>query len=471
MNGSTPALRRAWCALLVLLAGAACDDPSAPPPPSEIVALVIDTTRQPLVRRVTVVLREPGPATLTWGTETGPVLTTVADSTATVHQFLITRLRQGSSYTVEASSDDLSRPPTRATFTTDSLPPALRAIQVNQTGAPGAPVALIEVVAGTQFSGLLMVEGGQVVGWLSMNGSLFGATRRANGEITMLDAALGLTSYRLDGTLMHRLPQPTPAAPTPYGRIHHDVIATPQNTLLFIADDIEVVGAETVTGESIWEWTPETGTVVKRWSAFDFLDWNVLRGARSNTGNWLHGNGLNIGPRGNVLMSLRNADQVISIAADWQSLEWTLGGVNGTLGLAPADRFWGQHYVSEPTNGRVLVFDNGFDRPGGAFSRAIEYQLDLAGDTATKAWEYRHAPDIYASLVGSARRLQNGNTLVLFGMLAGQNGSSGPITAVEVTPAGTPAWRLTFGPQLTRLYRVIPVTSLLGEAVGAFRGP
>jgi len=457
-------------AVLAAIVSVACEETVAPPALGEVLTVAIDTTPMPLVRRVTVVMRAAGPASVTWGATGTPVLTLTADSAAFVHQFLVPRLRQARTYTVEASAPGSTRNPVRATFVTDSLPPVLRAIRINRTGTPSLPVALIEVVGATQFGGLLMIEDGEIAGWLPLVGSLFGATRRANGDITMLDAALGLTSYRLDGTLRHRLPQPTTAAPTAYGRIHHDVIVTPQNTLLFIANDTRVLGVESVVGEALWEWSPEAGTVIKRWTAFDFLDWNVLRGSRSTPGNWLHGNGLGYGPRGNVLMSLRNADQAISIAPDFTAVEWSLGGTNGTLAVADSNRFWGQHYVSEPSPGRVLVFDNGFDRPGPAFSRAIEYQVSTVSNTAVKVWEYRGSPDIYAALVGSALRMPNGNTAIMFGMLAGQNGSTGPVTAVEVNPAGAPVWRLTFGPELTRLYRVTPVGSLVGEVPGVFRG-
>jgi hypothetical protein len=308
---------RALAVTLAAIVGAGCEETVAPPALSEVLTVAVDTTAMPLVRRVTVVLRAAGPATVTWGATGTPVLTLTADSAAFVHQFLVPRLRQGRTYIVEASAPGSTRAPLRATFATDSLPPVVRAIRINRTGTPSLPVALIEVVGATQFAGLLMIEDGEIAGWLPLVGSLFGATRRNNGDITLLDASLGLTSYRIDGTLAHRLPQPTTAAPTLYGRIHHDVIATPQNTLLFIANDTRVLGTETVVGEALWEWSPETGTVQKRWSAFDFLNWNVLRGSRSVPGNWLHGNGLGFGPRGNVLMSLRNADQVISISPDF----------------------------------------------------------------------------------------------------------------------------------------------------------
>ncbi len=458
---------RAFPALAAVLLLGACADLSGLPP-SGVLTVTVSPTSLPLVRRVTVTMRAPSPARVTWGAPGTPVLTLAADSVSATHEFLVPRLRPGKQYTLEASTVGGSRTPVEETFTTDTLPSVISAITINQTGTASLPVALIEVVGATQFGGLLIVEDGQVVGWLPMVGSLFGATRRANGNIVMLDAATGLTEFTLGGAAVHNLPQPTPAAPTAYGRIHHDVIATATNTLYFIAMETRYIAPDSVVGESIWEWTPETGAVVKRWSAFDFLDWATLRGSRSIPANWLHGNGLSIGPRGNILMSLRNADQVVSIAADFQSLEWTLGGPTATLGVAPADRFLGQHYVSEPSNGRVLIFDNGYERPGTLFSRAIEYQIDVAGDTATKVWEYRATPEIYAALVGSARRLPNGNTSILFGMLAGHNGSSGPITAIEVNPAGVPVWRLTFGPALNRLYRITPVVSLLGESPGMF---
>ena len=72
--------------------------------------------------------------------------------------------------------------------------------------------------------------------------------------------------------------------------------------------------------------------------------------------------------------------------------------------------------------------------------------------------------------MGSARRLETGTTLVLFGMLQGHNGSSGPITAVEVSSTGAVRWRLTAGGTLTRLYRITPVNAVAGETEGTFRG-
>jgi hypothetical protein len=462
-------------ALLLLAAAAsvtaACTEP-APPIPGAVVELTTEATASPLVQAVTVRMDQPAPADVTWGAPGTPVLRLVADSFALEHRFLLPRLRAGREYTVEAAVPRGTSEPRLATFTSGALPADIAEIDISVTGRPTVPVSLIEVAGAPTFQGLLVVEEGMVVGYQRITGALFGSTRRRNGNLVLLENGRGLIEVSHDGRVVHQLPQAGGETAVAYGRIHHDVTATPQNTLLFIANDTRTLDGTTVVGEALWEWNPETGSVLKRWSAFDHLDWNVLKGPRTEPGNWLHGNGISYGQRGNVLMSLRNVDQVISIAPDFSHVEWSLGGTNGTLSVADADRFHGQHYVTESEPDRVLVYDNGFvlgSGPSGLFTRAIEYYIDRDKRRANRVWQYRHSPDIYASLVGSARRLWNGNTTVLFGMLGGQTNSSGPITAVEVTPAGAVEWRLTVGPQLTRLYRLTPVASLLGEEPASFR--
>lgn len=464
---------------LVFLVGS-CDDPAAPLP-SGVLSVSIDSSAGPIIRVATITLERAAPAEVTYGAPDTPVLRITADSQSSVYRVVLPRLRADSKYRLQVGipADGGVH---ETTFGTGSLPAELARIALETTGEPSLPVALVEIAGAPpgEFTGLLMVEQGKIVGYMQVPQSLFGMTRRANGEIGLMHPLAGLVVQRLDGTVAHQLPPS--GSGTAYGRIHHDLTATPSNTILFIANDIVTVDGVAVTGEALWEWSPEAGTVVKRWSAFDHLDWRTERGresTRSNAGNWLHGNGIQYGPRGNVVMSLRNINQVISIAPDFQSVEWRMGGDNPTLAVPDDDRFFGQHYVSEPRPNRLLVYDNGFERPGctdppnpPCYTRAVEYLIDPVGKTATKVWEYRHSPNIYAALVGSARRLANGNTVVLFGMSV-QNQSSGPITAVEVDAAGDVRWRLTVlgGPVPTpsRLYRLTPIPSLLGEVRASFR--
>ena len=65
-----------------------------------------------------------------------------------------------------------------------------------------------------------------------------------------------------------------------------------------------------------------------------------------------------------------------------------------------------------------------------------------------------------------------GLALIFEGIFRDQYGISGQSYPVPEllqggrTPAGVPVWRLTFGPQLTRLYRITPMATLLGEVAG-----
>ena len=457
---------------VVVLASAAllaCSDPLGSGRAPDVQLLRVDGSAGPITRTVEIVLSAPGQVTVTWGAAGTPVLTYDSDSAARQHRIPLPRLRANRQYILEVIPRGArSGTPITSSFSTGPLPADVDALRFTVTGTPTHPVAITEVVtATTGWLGMLIVEEGQVVGYHPTQGSLFGTARRENGDIVLLDPALGLVGYRLDGTIPYRLPQPDSAPGAAYGRIHHDVVATPNNTLLFIANETRAIDGQNVTGEALWEWTPETNTVVKRFSVFDHLSWLTERGPRSDPSNWLHGNGLAFGPAGNVIFSMRNLDQVMSIAPDFSRVEWRLGGAGATLTQPVDDRFIGQHGITSVASDRVLLFDNGFGRTP-AFSRAIEYRIDAATGAATRVWQYRATPDIYAALVGSTRRLTNGNTVILFGMFQGHNGSTGPVVAVEVDAAGIERWRLAAGANVTRLYRVTPVQSLLGERPGAF---
>jgi hypothetical protein len=75
-------------------------------------------------------------------------------------------------------------------------------------------------------------------------------------------------------------------------------------------------------------------------------------------------------------------------------------------------------------NGHLLLFDNGNGRragEGGLYSRGLELALDWNTMTACKIWQYRHrlaggnSTYKYSNSQGTAIRLENGNSLVLFG--------------------------------------------------------
>lgn len=88
---------------------------------------------------------------------------------------------------------------------------------------------------------------------------------------------------------------------------------------------LEAVQDTAVTGDAVWLWNMETDEVQKVWSAWDHLDWELDRGRQSRPDDWLHANAIPVGPCGNLVVSFHFLNQVISIAPDYQSVEWRMG--------------------------------------------------------------------------------------------------------------------------------------------------
>lgn len=84
--------------------------------------------------------------------------------------------------------------------------------------------------------------------------------------------------------------------------------------------------------------------------------------------------------------------------------------------------FWGTGF---------LVFDNGYHHPE-VVSRVVEYAFDADARTLRKVGSIDDEDGAFNPLLGDARRLRSGNTLVSWSL-------SGKLT--EHTPDGAVAWR------------------------------
>lgn len=129
--------------------------------------------------------------------------------------------------------------------------------------------------------------------------------------------------------------------------------------------------------------------------------------------DFMHANSISLDNDGNLIVSLRNFNEVIKINRQDSSIIWRLGGkhsdftfVNDTLG------FTLQHHAQYLPNGNITILDNGtYHNP--PVARAIEYELDEVNGTATLVWEYRN--NIESISVGSQQVLPNGNRLIDWG--------------------------------------------------------
>jgi hypothetical protein len=332
----------------------------------------------------------------------------------------------------------------------DPIPSDLAAIKMTATGTLTPQYALVHLFAEKGFKGYALVDtGGRIVWHYRTKDYPFGADRRKNGNFVFMDKGYGLVEVDRAGKIVHELKQRDAE-----NEMHHAVVVTPRDTVLYLAFDTQDFNGKRLKGEAIWEWNPDTGDDVKRWRSWDFMDPALDRSART-AGEWLHGNSLHVGPAGHILLSFHYINQVISIAPDWKSVQWRLGGVRGTIAVASDQQTSAQHTAAELEPNRVLMFDNRTDLQP-PYSRAVEYVID--GSRATQVWQWKAPNNNYASAVSSARRLANGNTLIAFGMEKGRNGSTGPTEAYEVTPSGNIAWHLVVEGVMT-VFRVEPVNS------------
>jgi len=401
----------------------------------------------PLARSLQVELERPASVDVEYWAADGPRLRVRSPSAD--HQTLqLTRLHAGRTYRYEVVGTS-----TAGTFTTDPLPEDLARVVVSATGRRTVPLVLLHLYEPGGFMGYAIVDSASEVVWYWRTTDFpFGMTRRDNGNFVVMDKQRGLVELTPAGEVVHELAQ------NPAHEMHHDVIASPHNTLLFIAFDDRTLNGKVVRGDAIWEWNPETGAEAQRWTAWDHFSTDNAP-PPPLSGEWIHANSLAVGPRQNIVLSLHHWNQIISITPDWQRIEWRVGGTNATHPVASADAFSGQHTAREVATNRIVLFDNGVNR--GGYSRAVEFSLD--GAAARMSWEWRPQPANYASAISSARRLANGNTLIAFGMSAGLAGSTGPTEVYEVSTDGASLWHLLLRTQT--MFRAEPLDAVGYEEV------
>lgn len=380
-------------------------------------------------------------------------------------------------------------------FTTGPLPDILADMQATVTGRSTQPLLLADYSVTypdrtTERYILLWDDLGQIVWYYANNpdgplaagdtGSLHASQRRPNGSLIYMIRNCCIREITPLG-----LPVAELMAGPGKGIPHHAALFLEDGRMLYLSDaettfdDSPNGGAAATTAvfDELRLYDPASGRNDVVWSAreaWDIADpdqrvvWNPRRL------RWTHANSLAWGPRGNLIMSLRNRNQVLSLSPDFQSIEWQLNGPDSDYAFPhPADRFYRQHTAAQLPNGNILVFDNGENRPeaeGGQYSRALELRLDAANKTAVKVWEYRSDPELYSWIISSAYRLANGNTLVNFGATA--DWAAIPLVVVEVDPAGKEVFRMEtidppraeradLGPRRAKVQGGIP--SLLGE--------
>lgn len=211
----------------------------------------------------------------------------------------------------------------------------------------------------------------------------------------------------------------------------HDSVLLPDGTSWLMA--YEPAADRSGEVDSVIEHLDASGHELWRWSSDGLQDESVASVPSGPRWDYAHLNSIEMLPDGDLLASFRHLSAVLRIAGSDHDgfqrgdIEWRLGGRRSDFTFVgdPYDGPCAQHTASMLPDGHVLVFDDGSGllagdlcvdpaHPDGPFtartqSRVAEYALD--GDTATLVWSYE-PPGWYSWFMGSARRLDNGDTLV-----------------------------------------------------------
>jgi len=291
------------------------------------------------------------------------------------------------------------------------------------------------------------------IAWSRYYGGGFGADSRLRYEV-----------HGLDGALLREIF----AVGTPVD--HHDLVELPNGNVLLLTyvprDGVNLSpyggpASATVVDSEIQEVDP-TGNLVWSWNSKDHIaldETGRLWAAVIATPTMLpdgrsaydatHVNSVEV-DGDSVVASFRNVDGVYKIDRTTEAIEWKLGGTTTpdslTVSGDPQGSYplGGQHDARVLPDGTLSIHDNAtaLGRP----PRAVRYQLDEIGGTATLL-ESIVDPEAPASgCCGSARRSPAGGWLIGWG----QNS-----LVTEFNSAGNRTFRLHFGGPFS--YRAFPV--------------
>jgi hypothetical protein len=443
--------------------------------------------------------KTPGVVTVQyWSQGVGPLVTAPVPTGNNTFSVEIMRLRPSTKYDFQVFLAGSSGVPVlqyQGAFTSGVLPPGLQNAKIRLIqGIPTYDLLLLDYNC-TNFNGIVAIDSeGQIVWYFQNDNQVFTLAQESNYNLVFNEVSLNV-GYAMkevapDGSTLHSINDilADGSLSAPHGRWNHEMLLRPDNKVWTIGADIRPInidGNDTMqTGGTIEQWDIGKGTVTRLVSLFDILDpvtdrtqdsdvtsgffWEGSKNEFAGEAeDWTHSNSLSVLPNGDILMSNRHLNQIIAIKPDFSGVDWKLGGVGSDFTFPKAsDQFYHQHYVNMLPNGDILLFDNGNLRPddqGGQYSRAEELKLDFNTMQATKVWEYRNTPDLYSSAVGSVIRLNNGNTVVDFGVDS-SNETPSIYTVVEAGPNGNPVAITTISsPGKGDQYRAIPADSLNGE--------
>jgi hypothetical protein len=289
---------------------------------------------------------------------------------------------------------------------------------------------------------------GELYKWRKTSPSPFNFKLQANGQYAYTEADTNVANQSIVRILDEDLNLVASySCGNGYSTATHDVILLPNGNIILVASDPMPFNMRDIVPNgdpnanvigSVVQELDKDMNVVFQWRSGDHTDVDeTYENISLNSFRTLHINAIEVDTDGNFLFSARNFSQIIKVNRNTGEIMWRLGGKKNEFEFIGEHEenapfyFSQQHDIRRQSNGNITLFDNGNLRPTPQYSRVVEYNLDEINKTATLVWDYRHTPDIYVPLRGSAQVLPNGNILV------GNGGSSATVQtpSFEVDPS------------------------------------
>jgi hypothetical protein len=237
-------------------------------------------------------------------------------------------------------------------------------------------------------------------------------------------------------------------------------------TTLSLTGGNNSIGDHTWVGVTVEQWSPADG-VVWSWDSQQLVDEGLLPEPTLRTPYTANAVALVDDPYGpGAWISIytqremwridRNTGEMTHHYPDGFTVVDRLGRA-----LGPEELTYDQHdpeWVDGPLgpDTRVLMYDNGNGRPGGSYSRVVEYDVNLDTKVMTKLWDWTE-DGWWNPTLGDADRLPNGHVLVTKGFNLMKSPTSDDVAAlVEIDPTVDPievVWRLAWGDNRWNVYR------------------
>jgi hypothetical protein len=421
------------------------DDTGPAPVVGEAVEVEVEVADVPTVLRARWETPEETDGVVTYTFE-GETHAAVDDVSGTSHEVLLTGIPANTDVEISLRSEGASGGlwSGTASATTGSLPTWVPALDysADDPDASEGGVTLIPAIF-LPYGGVVAVDGlGRPVwAWpVTDEGhpkSIFRAHQSRDGSAILFNDQA--ESKDTPGTLWRVSLDGSTVTSVEVNGAHTDFVETADEAYAVLGWDIQTFEGRNLLGDTIVEVAAD-GTQTTLWNTFDWYEPDLSKTYDSwyptddTVEDWSHVNGISYDAASDdFFVSMTFDHGVARVDGATGELEWTLSDEGGDFENVGDAGMLSYPHSAQFLGDGVLAFNRGDPYSLDSCSEAAEIAIDEASGTASRAWSYDSDACLLVTFLGEARRLEGGNTLVVFT-------TSGQVD--EVTPDGTVTWRV-----------------------------